>query len=230
MTAKRVFVTGIGRGLGRQLAQRFHDQGWKVWGSTRSGSTDLPIAGCVELDLADEESVMRGMESLGKRIDSLDLLVNCAGVDGRVFGAAEDRRGPLDVGADVFNAVLHVNVTGPMLIVRHARPLLRNGSIIVNISSDHGSMQVAASAGDDTAYCVSKAALNMLGIKSAAALRDEGIGVVTLHPGWIQTDMGGPDAALTLEEAGRAIVETSSALSLDDSGRFLQWDGRDHPW
>ena len=91
-------------------------------------------------------------------------------------------------------------------------------------------MQVAARIGRDTAYCVSKAALNMLSVKAAAALRDERIGVVMLHPGWVQTDMGGPHASMTVEESSSAIVATIGALTLNDTGRFIRWDGQDHPW
>lgn len=102
--------------------------------------------------------------------------------------------------------------------------------MIVNISSQLGSMQVAARKGRDTAYCVSKAALNMLSVKAAAALRHEGVGVVMLHPGWVQTDMGGEHAPMSIDDSSRDVVATLQALTLDDTGRFVRWDGRDHPW
>jgi NAD(P)-dependent dehydrogenase (short-subunit alcohol dehydrogenase family) len=77
---------------------------------------------------------------------------------------------------------------------------------------------------------MSKAALNMLSVKTADALRPEGIAVVMLHPGWVQTDMGGASAPLTVAESADAIVRTVDALTLADSGRFVRWDGSDHPW
>lgn len=225
-------VTGVGRGLGRELARRLADRGHEVWGSTRNGKTDLSIAGCVALDLADETSIGAAASSLKQAVESLDLLVNCAGTDARAFGAPEDDRGPFDFDAATFDAVMNVNVTGPMLVTRHVLPLLRSGvdAMVVNVSSQLGSMQVAANKGRDTAYCVSKAALNMLSVKSAAALRPDGIGVVMLHPGWVQTDMGGPKAQMTIDESASAIVETIGSLTLADSGRFVRWDGHDHPW
>ena len=98
------------------------------------------------------------------------------------------------------------------------------------LSSQLGSMQMAARKGRDTAYGVSKAALNMLSVKSAAALRDDGVGVVMLHPGWIATDLGGPSAPLDVEDTSRTIASTIEALTIADSVRFVRWDGHDHPW
>ena len=232
MASKRALVTGVGRGLGRELAHRLAGKGHEVWGTTRDGVTDLEITGCVALDLEHEKTIIDAAAALGECVGALDLLVNCAGADAREFGAGDDDRGPFDFDAQTFNAVLNVNVTGPMLVTRHVLPLLRRGDapMVVNISSQLGSMQVAARKGRDTAYCVSKAALNMFGVKAAAALRSDGIGVVMLHPGWVQTDMGGAKAPMTIDESSSAIVDTIGSLSLADSGRFVRWDGHDHPW
>lgn len=232
MKSKQVLVTGVGRGLGREIARRLHNNGHEVWGSTRDGLTDLDLAGCLKLDLSDEASIIAAATSLAERCQSLDLLVNCAGTDARSFGGTQNQRGPFDLDATTFNAVLNVNVTGPMLVTRHLLPLIRHGvePMIVNISSQLGSMQLAAHMGSDTSYCVSKAALNMYSIKAAAALKTEGIGVVMLHPGWVQTDMGGTEAQMTIDESCAAIVTTIQSLTPDDTGRFIRWDGHDHPW
>ena len=111
-------------------------------------------------------------------------------------------------------------------------PLLRAGrdAMVINVSSQLGSMALAQTMGADTVYNVSKAALNMLSLKTATAVRDDGIGVVMIHPGWVRTDMGGPSAALTVDESANAIVDTIESLSIEDSGRFIRWDGTDHPW
>lgn len=233
---RRVFITGVGRGLGRELARRWAARGDIVWGSTRTGVCDLggdaTPAGCVAIDLSDEASVTSGVADLRARTDAIDLLVNCAGLDARSFGLAKDHSGVFDVDAATFNAVLSVNVTGPMALTREALPLLRAGTdpMILNISSQLASMQVAGRKGRDATYCVSKAALNMLSVKTAAALRPEGIGVVMMHPGWVQTDMGGAAAPLTVDESVTAIVKTVDQLDFGDTGRFIRWDGGDHPW
>ena len=203
-----------------------------MWGTSRNGGAPEGVESCVPLDLTSEASILGATQTIRSETGGIDLLINSAGADARAFGASEDDRGPFDFDAAVFNAVLEVNVTGPMLVTRHLLPLLRSGDhpMVVNISSQLGSMQVAANKGRDTAYCVSKAALNMLSVKSAAALRGEDIGVVMLHPGWIATDMGGPNAPLDLDDTSEIIASTVESLTLRDSGRFIRWDGADHPW
>ncbi len=231
----RILITGANRGLGLELAKTWIAAGHEVWGSTRTADPAdflaLGPAGSIMLDLDDEPSIVSGLEALATQVDSLDLLVNCAGLDARAFGV-EDPRGPFDVAAVHVDAVMRINETGPMVVSREALGLLRSGvdPMILNISSQLGSMQVAATKGRDTSYCMSKAALNMWSVKAAAALRDERIAVVMLHPGWVSTDMGGPSAQLTPSESASSIVTTVEALSFEDTGRFIRWDGTDHPW
>jgi len=229
---KSVFLTGVGRGLGREIASQLIEQEWQVFGSTNASPCDLDLAGLVTLDQGDADSIEAALRQLAEMTSGIDLLINCAGVDARAFGGHEDHRGVFDYDADLLAGVLRVNVTGPMLITTAALPLLkgRAGSMIVNVSSQLGSMQIAADKGRDAGYCVSKAALNMLSVKTAAALASDEIGVVMLHPGWVQTDMGGSSAPLTMEESASAIVTTIESLTFADSGRFIQWDGRDLPW
>ncbi len=231
----RILITGANRGLGLELAKTWVAAGHEVWGSARTADPAaflaIEPAGAITLDLGDEASIVAGFDALTTQIDSLDLLVNCAGLDARAFGV-EDPRGPFDVAAEHVNEVMRINATGPMLVTREALPLLRaaTDAMVLNVSSQLGSMQVAASKGRDTSYCVSKAALNMWSVKAAAALQDERIAVVMLHPGWVSTDMGGSSADLTPTESATSIVAVVDQLTLDDSGRFINWDGSDHPW
>lgn len=234
---RRVFITGANRGIGYELARRYIESGDRVWGAGRPGRTgrlrELQPAGVVEMDLEQESSVVAAMAELARGLDRLDLLINCAGVDARAFGDdPAAARGPFDLDAEVFTAVSRVNVTGPMVVTREAVDLLRRGpdALVLNVSSQLGSMEVGATMGRDTAYCVSKAALNMLSLKTADALRPDGVAVVMIHPGWVSTDMGGPSASLTPQQSAEAIQRTVDGLTLADSGRFIRWDGRDHPW
>jgi len=236
----KILITGANRGLGLELAKTWIAGGHEVWGSARTADPAdflaLGPAGAISFDLGDEASIVAGFEALATQIDSLDLLVNCAGIDARAFGI-EDPRGPFDVEPEPFTEVIRINATGPMLVTREALPLLRAGNdanstnaIVLNVSSQLGSMQVAATKGRDTSYCVSKAALNMWSVKAARALHGEQIAVIMLHPGWVSTDMGGPAAQLTPTESATSIVAVVDELTFDDTGRFINWDGSEHPW
>jgi len=236
MAPRSVFITGANRGIGFELARQLVERGDQVWGSAREAAPakllSLNPAGTVQIDLADEASIVAGMASLAEQTSSIDWVINCAGIDARSTGGADNARGPFDLSAESFSAVSAVNVAGPMVVSREALPLLRAGTspLLINISSQLGSMQFAVNAGSDTAYCVSKAALNMLTVKTAAALRGEEIAAVMVHPGWVSSDMGGVSAPITPVDSAAAMIATFDSLTLADSGRFITWDGRTHDW
>jgi NAD(P)-dependent dehydrogenase (short-subunit alcohol dehydrogenase family) len=100
----------------------------------------------------------------------------------------------------------------------------------VNVTSQIGSMEVSQRIGRDAGYAVSKAALNMLTVKLAVRLRDEGIIAVLIHPGFLRTDMGGSAATMGPDESARHITATVDRLTIDDTGTFRRWDGTVHPW
>lgn len=233
---RTILVTGANRGLGLHLVRHLINGGDHVWGAARQSDPqqllELGPAGAIQLDMADEASIIAGARALVSQVDHLDVLINCAGVDARAFGADPDRRGPFDLDIETTQQVLAVNVGGPMALTRELRSSLGAGTnpVVVNISSQLGSMDVAARVGNDTSYCISKAAMNMLTVKSAAAMRDEGVAVVSMHPGWVSTDMGGSAASLTPDESASTIVSTLAGLSLADTGTFVNWDGSPHPW
>ena len=87
-----------------------------------------------------------------------------------------------------------------------------------------------ATMGRDVGYAVSKAALNMITVKLAAQLRADGITAIALHPGYLRTEMGAANAPLGADEAAERIVDLIDGLTPADSGRFLRWDGTEHPW
>lgn len=232
----RVLITGANRGIGLELAASYIAAGAQVWGSARQARPEaleaLQPAGVCQLDLTDEDSIVSGVAAVAADLDGLDLLINCAGLDARAYGADPNARGPFDVDGDAFTEVLRANTTGPMLVTREALPLLRAGNdpLVLNVSSQLGSLEVGATMGNDTVYCVSKAALNMWSVKAAASLRSDGIAIVMIHPGWVSSDMGGSSAPMSPAESASAIAATTAGLSLADSGRFIRWDGTDHPF
>lgn len=235
MTDRTVVITGANRGLGLALARRFAKAGDRVWGTARNPAEATELlrfaAGVVPLDAASEVSIEYLPTTL-KAAGSIDVLINNAGLDARAFGV--DRAtgaGPLALGADAFMGQIRVNSLGPMLVTRALLPQLRQADspIVVNMSSQLGSMEVGGKAPRDVGYNASKAALNMVTVNLATALADE-VCVVSIHPGWVQTDMGGEQAQLAPDESAEGVGEIIDRLSMIDSGSFLRWDGQPHPW
>ncbi len=232
---ERVVITGANRGLGLELARHYAERGDEVWGGCRRPDEAAALGELtdhvVELDMASETSIEWFAAELGGV--PLDVLINNAGVDGRALGVPDDERDVLQLSAEDFLGELRVNALGPMLLTRALVGPLRkaDGARIVNISSTVGSMEVAASVGRDIGYVVSKAALNMITVKLAGRLRDDGIIAVALHPGLLRTAIGTPRGDLEdPAPAAAEIVALVDSLTADQSGSFLHRDGTVHPW
>ena len=223
-----VVITGAGRGLGASLVKEFEGVGADVLAAARSGSR-CGSRVYPPLDVGDEASINEFAASVDCPVD---VLVNNAAIDARALGAAADDRGPLDLSAEHLLAQTRVNAVGPMLLTRALLPRLEEAADarVVNVTSQLGSMWYGAEHGNDIGYNASKAALNSVTVQTAGVLKAKSIIVVALHPGWVRTDMGGPSAPLSGDESAAAIVDTVSKLTLADTGRFLRWDGSDHPW
>jgi NAD(P)-dependent dehydrogenase (short-subunit alcohol dehydrogenase family) len=229
-----VVVTGANRGLGLALALAYAGRGDTVVAGCRRPDAAEELAAVTPhvhaVDLADESSIDAFVAAVGDR--PVDVLVNNAGIDARNLGAADGERDVLAQPAEHFVGQIMVNTWGPLVLTRGLLANLRASTRgrIVNVSSQIGSMEVGARIGRDLGYATSKAALNMVTVKLAARLRDDGIVVIALHPGHLRTDMGGPSAAMDAADAGESIVGLVDALTLDDTGTFRRWDGTTHPW
>lgn len=231
----RVVITGAGRGLGLGLARHFAQAGATVIGGVRNPARAPELADVathvVTIDVTDEASIQAAAESASS-LGGVDLLINNSGIDSRALGGQRETSGVLDIEPAHFLGQMEVNAVGPLLVTRAFVPLLRAGAnpMVINVSSQLGSMEVGGVGGQDVGYNASKAALNMITVKSANTLATDGIAVVAVHPGWVQTDMGGSTAAISIDDSAAAILELSEKLSIADSGRFLRWDGTEHPW
>jgi NAD(P)-dependent dehydrogenase (short-subunit alcohol dehydrogenase family) len=222
-----VLVTGAGRGLGRELARQYAADGWQVIACGRS----LPAGGFEPgiafqpLDVADPASISALAARLAGR--PLDVLVNNAAV--RSHAAGLHRFAP-----DDFLDVLRINTLGPVLVARALLANLRLGRrpVVANIGSRAGSMAegLLDDDDDDYAYRCSKAALNMATVQLARDLAPDGVTVLSLHPGWVKTDMGGEGAVLPVTESARALRAIIAAAEPGRSGAFLAFDGRAVGW
>ena len=112
MRGRRVVITGVGRGLGRRLAEALVEAGDAVWGTSRNGDAPEGLRGWVTMELRSEVSIAAGSAEIASQTDGIDLLINCAGTDARSFGAPPGERGPFDLDAETFNAVMEVNAMG----------------------------------------------------------------------------------------------------------------------
>lgn len=174
------------------------------------------------LDVTDQASI----DSLAKALAGvpIDVLINNAGVSSTSKNLASTDAAEL---ARCFA----VNSTGPVMVTKALLPNLRTGGrkLVVNISSQLAS--IANNSGGSTyAYRASKTALNQLTVCMANELRAEGFTFVAMHPGWVKTDMGGPNAPLTPQQAVDFMHATIEKLTSAQSGKFLNYDGAVLPW
>ncbi len=228
-----VVITGANRGLGLALAQHYTGAGAHVIGGCRhpDEADALRSTGAElhRLDTSSEESISAFAAAVGGR--QVDVLINNAGIDATALGADDGARGALDITTEQFLAVINVNVVGPLRLVQLLADNLRAGpGKVANISSQVGSFEVAKRIGRDVSYTSSKAALNMVTLKQSQVLRADGVAVICLHPGWVRSDMGGPGATLDPMESAAGIARVVDAVTIDDTGKFFQWDGSIHPW
>ena len=229
-----VVVTGANRGLGLELARVYAGRGDRVIAGCRNPAATSELGHLTEhlhaLDMGDEQSIVGFVEAVGDQ--PVDIVVNNAGIDARNLGASDSERDVLTQTPRQLMGQIEVNAVGPWLLSRSLLPQLRRSSRprIVNITSQIGSMEVSQRIGRDVGYAASKAALNMITVKLAVRLRDEGIIAVMIHPGFLRTDMGGAAATMGPDESARHIADTVDGLTIDDTGSFRRWDGSVHPW
>lgn len=224
-----VIVTGASRGIGLALVRQFLASGWSVIAACRkpdaaTGLHELgdPELSLLPLDVTQDSSVAAFVASLGT--SPVDVLVNNAGV----WGGTDQDLGRMDYPGWV--DAFQVNTLGPFRI---SSALLEHLSRspnprIVTLSSQMGSLSRQSTG--SYAYRSSKAALNKVMQVMSLELRERGIVVCPVHPGWVRTAMGGPEADITVEESAAGLVDLIDRLTLDDTGRFWTWEGAEHPW
>lgn len=225
-------LTGANRGIGLELARVFvASRDWHVHACCRrpdDAAALYELAGeqtgrltIHALDVTDAESVADLTVALGDT--PVDLLLNNAGV-------LNPRQTLDNLDFDAWETELRVNTLAPMRMALALRARLQRAANprIVTISSQMGSL--ARARGGSYAYRSSKAAVNKTMQGLAIDLAEEGICVVAMHPGWVRTNMGGPEAEIEPIRSAQGIFAVATGLTRDDSGRFLTWDGRDHAW
>ncbi len=180
----------------------------------------------VELDVDDEDSVQNCFNQLNLRGEKIDKLFNNAGII--------DWRDLHTVSADAFSQVLLTNLRGAFLVLKNALPCLQRSSDpwVYNMSSRLGSIELRGNTqlGGAIAYQCSKAGLNMLTRQTAIDLAELGIKVVSISPGWVKTEMGGPEAKYEVVDSVKKILSVTDHLTPEQNGGFWGEDGKEIPW
>lgn len=233
---ERILITGSNRGIGLEFVRQYLDKGEaQIFAACRQPETanqlnELVIQHpdrlvVVKMEVSDAVSIAESLNTVQAYADGIDLLINNAGINPPHQSFAE-------ITPETMMHVFHVNSVSPLMVVKTYLNLLKHGTNtrVVNISSQLGSLTLRQGGGSYYAYSPSKAALNMLTRFLAADLRTFGITTVTVHPGWVQTDMGGQSASLTPQESVHGLIRLIEDLSPEHNGQFYQWDGRPLPW
>ena len=229
-----ILVTGANRGLGMEFAKQYSADGWRVFACCRfpekaGGLNDLAQTSkgrlsVHRLDVSQGDSVSSLAESL--RGEAIDILLNNAGVYG---DEGHDDFGRINY--ERWAATFSVNVMGPMRMVEAFAENVSRGDrkVIAFLSSRMGSIGENTSGGSYL-YRSSKAALNAVVKSLSLDLRDRGLITVALHPGWVQTDMGGQNAPTLPRESIQGLRKVLEGLQSKDSGGFLSYEGSRVPW
>ena len=223
---RTVLVTGANRGIGLELARQYSAAGWRVIGTARQpGSAEaLRATGAVvmQLDVTDQASVERLAEALGEQ--PIDVLINNAGIQPLMWTLA-------DIDIDAFERALDVNTLGPVRVTRALLPNLYAGKLrrIINVTTNLASI-AGNTDGGFHGYRESKAALNMFTRSLAAELGPDGFICIALHPGWVRTDLGGPEAPLDAHESVTGMRRVIDNLQPDDNGTFRTYAGEEMAW
>ena len=211
----RFLVTGANRGIGAALVAAARLEGHDVVTHSRTGGgTDIAC------DLSDVAAIAGAFGGLGR----IDVLVNNAGIIG------PDRQSTLDTDFEGFAETLTINTLAPLAVAQAVLSALRASGQgkIVTVSSQMAWMGYAKS--DRIAYRASKAAVNKVMQGLATDLSADRIPVALVDPGWVQTDMGGPEADVTPDEVATGILGLIERLSMADTGKFFKFTGEERPF
>ncbi len=226
-----VLITGANRGIGLEFVRQYLNEGSRVIACCRHPEQAPALQALAEahpdtlelvaLDLSQPQQLEGLKAYLGDQ--AIDLLISNAGVygpKGVALGA---------IRAEDFAPVMAVNVLAPLLLVQTLKDNLLAGAKVALLSSKMGAIADNGSGGSYL-YRASKSALNAIGKSLSVDLAGQGVSVVLLHPGWVQTEMGGPNALISTETSVQGLRQVLAQLDLGNTGRFLNYDGSVIPW
>lgn len=220
---KTVVITGISRGIGKALSEKFLKEKFRVIGTSTKGTADIknPNLDILTLDLSLPESIANATKNIVSITKNIDILLNNAGI------SADEKPGEMSITALRKN--LEVNLLGLIDFTEQLLPYIFPNGQIVNTASVMGSL--TAPIGDNEldypAYRISKTAVNMYTKTLASRVKNQGIIVSSVHPGWVKTDMGGEGATREPSIAADEIFKL--ATTQHETGLFW-FDNEIFPW
>jgi NAD(P)-dependent dehydrogenase (short-subunit alcohol dehydrogenase family) len=233
MSEKTVLITGANRGIGLETARQLARRRFHVVVGARDRTSGQSVAAALgaeggratflALDVNDSASIRAAVAAFDRIADHLDILINNAGI------YPDKGWNILTIPRQRMDQTLQTNTFGPLEITQAFLPYLRKASAarIINVSSGYG--QLEGLSPDVASYCLSKLALNGLTLMLARALRSDRIAVNSMCPGWVRTDMGGPNADRSVEEGADTAVWLAADAPHELTGRFFR-DRREIPW
>jgi len=222
-----VLITGANRGIGLALAKRFKQAGYEVIGTARKPESAIELkalgARVEQLDVTDQASV----DAMAARLDgvTIDFLVNNAGIKGH------DAPELANLKVDNLDVVFDVNTLGPLRVIQALFDNVKssNRKVVANVSSMMGSME-RNTWGCCLGYRASKSALNSFTKTLSVDYSDQGMVFVTLHPGYVQTDMNDGQGNITPAQSADGLFQVISGMKSSDNGHFYNYDGTEMPW
>ncbi|MBI1250941.1 MAG: SDR family NAD(P)-dependent oxidoreductase [Alphaproteobacteria bacterium] len=227
-----IAITGANRGIGLELARQYAEAGDRVLATCRSPKSAEKLNALAAgsggkvtvfgLDVGDGASLAACGKAIGDA--PIDILINNAGVGGGMPQTLES------IDFDAWIDAIKIMTIGPFRVVQTLLPnlLAAPSAKIMTVTSQLGASTWPM--GGFYAYASAKAGVNKVMQAMAIDLKPRNIAVSMIHPGWVKTDMGGPNAQITPQESASGIRSVIAGLSLEDTGKFYKWNGEIHPW
>ena len=228
----RILITGANRGLGLEFVECYLKSGNDVIATYRNEESSFDLINMrdersnlklLHLDVSSNKSLNSFAENLGD--SPIDIFINNAGVYGPRNSSFEN------VDEENWIPAIKVNAIAPLLLTQLIIKNIRAGTDkkLIYITSKMGSID-DNKGGGAYVYRSSKTALNAVVKSLSVDLKNENIAVALIHPGWVKTDMGGPNALIDKDTSVRGMTEVISNLDISSTGNFYNYDGSIIPW
>jgi len=219
-----ILITGANRGLGLGFVHHYLGEGHAVWACHRAHAGELDAIDHAALNLLHWD-VASDDAPLGELPEHIDVLINCAGI----YGPGKDGQSLDKVGCETMQDVFNVDCIGPLRVVQRLHKRMAQGSVIANLSSKMGSSGDNSSGGT-YAYRAAKAGLVIISKSMAVDLAPAGVHVLSLHPGWVRTDMTHNTGLIDVTESVSGMADVIKRAREYEAGTFVAFDGKVVPY